>query len=928
MSKQRKTILIIIAVIFVSIVLFFNEIVQLVVNYQWLSEVGYEQVFIREITTRLLLGGISFVVSLFLYYLYFFFLKKSYYKNIGSYHIGVTEKRINQIVLLFSAALSFITAMTISSRLWLSYLTFINAQSFNIADPIFNNDISFYVFKLPFIKEVLGIAITLLFMLLATSFLLYLTLLTLRKPTLYETSENTGANTIRFKSSLFTDATRVAMKQLATVGFVFFIILAINYYLASFSLLHSQKGVVSGAGYTDIAIILNVYRIQMIFAVLGAIAFIVAYAKKNLKIAAVGPIALIVTSIIGALIVGGVQRFVVEPNEIAKEQPFIEHNIEFTLRAHGLDNVETIDFPAKEGTLNREVLLRNDATIRNIRINDYRPTLQAYNQLQAIRLYYRFTDVDIDRYKIDGELTQVFLSPREMDVERLSQPAQTWINRHLKYTHGFGIVLSQVNEITPEGQPKMKIRNIPPVSDIDIVIERPEIYFGELTNQYIIVNTGEKEFSYPLGGDNVERMFTGAAGIRLNGLNRLLYSYYKRTLKLMLSGSVTADSRIVFNRNIMERVNNIAPFIQYDEDPYIVINDGRLFWIIDGYTTSSLYPYSTPFVRGGVNYIRNSVKVVIDAYNGDTSFYIADENDPIIMTYNKVFPDLFQPLDNMKEGLRAHLRHPQDLFDIQAQVFRLYHMTNPRVFYNQEDVWYIAREMYYGSQQETESQYMVKKLVGEEEEEFTLSVAFTPKEINNLTAILIARNDGEHLGDLKLYRMPKDRNVYGPMQIEARIDSDAQISKSLTLWGEGGSTVIRGNLLAIPIEDSILYVEPIYIQASAENSIPEVQKIIVAYDGMIVMEDTLEIALEKIFGSKKPEIVVGPEEEQVEEEDAQNEEVAEEIADLTVSQLIEKASTIYDKATQAMAAGDWASYGKYIEELGKVLNALSVNEDN
>ena len=927
MSKQKKTIFIIVVVIFISIALFFNEIVQLVVNYQWLSEVGYEQVFIREITTRLLLGGISFVVSLLLYYLYFFFLKKSYYKNIGPHHEGVAEKRINQIILLFSMALALITSMTVSSRLWFSYLTFINAQSFKIVDPIFNNDVSFYVFELPFIKEVLGVAITLLFMLLMASFLLYLILLTLRRSTIYETSENVRSGAIRFKSTLFTDATRVAMKQLATLGFVFFIILAINYYLASFSLLHSQKGVVSGAGYTDIAIMLNVYRIQMIASIIGAIAFIIASAKKNIKIAFLGPITLVLISVVGALIVGGVQKFVVEPNEIAKEQPFIEHNIAFTLKAHGLDNVETFDFPAKEGTLNKEVLLRNDGTIRNIRINDYRPTLQAYNQLQAIRLYYRFTDVDIDRYIIDGELTQVFLSPREMDIEKLSQPAQTWINRHLKYTHGFGIVLSPVNEITPEGQPKLKIRNIPPVSDIDIEIERPEIYFGELANQYIIVNTGEKEFSYPMGGDNVERMFTGTAGIRLNGLNRLLYSYYKRTLKLMLSGSITSDSRIVFNRNIMDRVNKIAPFIQYDEDPYIVINNGRLFWIIDGYTTSTHFPYSTPFTRGGANYIRNSVKVVVDAYNGDTSFYIADENDPIIMTYSKVFPELFQPLDNMAEGLRAHLRYPQDLFDIQAQVFSLYHMTNPRVFYNQEDVWYIAREMYYGEQQETESQYMIKKLVGEETEEFTLSVAFTPKELNNLTAILIARNDGENRGKLKLYRMPKDRNVYGPMQIEARIDSDAQISKSLTLWGDAGSTVTRGNLLAIPIEDSIFYVEPIYIQASAENSIPEVQKIIVAYDGAIVMEDTLEIALEKIFGAKETEAVIEPEEDQ-KEEGRQNEEIAKENADLTVVELIEKASTIYDKATEAMTAGDWASYGKHIEELGRVLNALNARSDN
>lgn len=905
---------------FFIIFIFFNEILSFVVNNQWFKEVGYQEVFLTKIKMQFYIGIPIFIILTIVLYLYMFILKKSYYKHIASYHVGIGEGTLNRILAFPAILFSFITTSSAVNRLWFDILQYINSTSFSIVDPIFDKDISFYIFKLPLYRGLMNTIVGLLFVFIILTILFNFIMLALRRPTLYEVNER-----FAWRNAFFNTILEVTKKQLILIGAIFLLTLAANFYLSGYSLLlsgGSNKGVVFGGGYTDILITLNVYRIQILVAIAASVLLFVGYKQSKMKSIVAAPVLIILVSLLGNIAAVAVQNLIVSPNELSRERSYIEHNISFTQKAYGLNNVEVEEFDVKN-ELTLEDLKNNQETIENIRINDYRPTIETYNQIQAIRSYYRFLDVDIDRYLINGKYTQVFLAPREIDIDLLSDNAKTWINKHLKYTHGYGVALSPVNAVTAEGRPKLSIYNIPPVSDIDIQIDRPEIYFGELTNHHIFVKTKEMEFDYPKGNDNAETIYEGTAGIRLNGLNRLLYSYYTKTLKLLLSGSITGESRIVLNRNILERVNKIAPYVKYDEDPYIVIDEGKLYWMIDGYTISSQYPYSTPTQMGGeyLNYIRNSVKVVIDAYNGNVDFYISDKNDPIILTYQKIFPSLFKELEDMPEGLKGHVRYPQDLFDLQTEVYSLYHMNNTSVFYNQEDVWFLAKEKYGNAQQDVESQYMIMKLPGETKEELTLSVPYTPKGLQNLTALLTARNDIENYGELKLYKMPKDRNIDGPMQIESKIDSDPNISKDLSLWGDNGSSVIRGNVLIILIENSILYVEPLYIsgETSQGQSLPLVKRVIVAYKDRVVMEDTLQKALEALFG-KETNIPIEPPQDESGEVSIDDTPIDPE--DQSIKGLIEGAAKAYENAKAASQAGNWAEYGRYITELESILKRL------
>ena len=536
--------------------------------------------------------------------------------------------------------------------------------------------------------------------------------------------------------------------------------------------------------------------------------------------------------------------------------------------------------------------------------------------MQAIRLYYNFNGVDIDRYNIDGKYTQVFLSARELNQENLQ--TKTWINKHLKYTHGYGVALSPVNAIAPDGQPELLIKDIPPVTDVDLEIKRPEIYFGESTNDYIIVNTDEMEFDYPEGSDNKQTMYEGTAGIELKGLNRLLFAIKEKSYKLLISKNINRDSRIIKHRNINKRIRKIAPFIEYDENPYIVVNqqDGKLYWIIDGYTVSERYPYSKPFSEeSNMNYIRNSVKVVVDAYNGDVKYYVFDEEDPIIRTYMKIFPDLFSNKSEMPDGLMEHTKYPTTLFNIQAEIYKNYHVENPMVFYNEEDLWDIAQEKYMGEVQYVEPIYQMFRLPDADKLEFLLTIPYTPKTKPNMTSLLVARNDGEDYGKLLLYKFPKGRTIQGPMMIESRIDQNTEISEQLTLWSQEGSKVLRGNVIIVPIENSLLYVEPIYLEADSENSFPEVKRVIVAFEDKIVMERSLEEALDRIFGKSK-EAKEEKGEEKLEERLKTDE------LDGESEKLIKKAIETFNKAKSASQEGNWAEYGKYIEELEDILNKL------
>src|SRR2546428_76959 len=570
-------------------------------------------------------------------------------------------------------------------------------------------------------------------------------------------------------------------------------------------------------------------------------------------------------AVVGVAMVGGVvypgviQRYQVTPNEIVKEKPYIDFIIRYTRLAYGLDNIEEREFPTEQ-TLTLQDLRKNDATLKNIRLWDTRPLLATYSQLQEIRTYYKFTDIDIDRYLINGEYRQVTLSARELSSKDL--PSRIWINERLTYTHGYGAVVSPVNRVTREGLPEFWVKDIPPVASSDLRISRPELYFSELATDYVFAKTRAKEFDYPAGDQNVYTTYEGQGGIPLETFwHKALFAARLGDLKLLLSNDLTPQSRVLIYRNIRERVQRIAPFFQYDDDPYMVISAaGRIVWLLDGYTVSDRFPYSTP-TRGLGNYVRNSVKVTVDAYDGTVHFYVADPADPLIRTIAQIFPGLLQPLDAMPADLRAHIRYPEGLFRVQAGMYAVYHMRDTQVFYNKEDLWSVPVRSVDGRERAMEPYYLILRLPGEPKEEFVLLIPFNPSKKDNLSAWLAARSDPPHYGKLVVYNFPKQKLIYGPRQIEARIDQDSFISQQLSLWNQRGSQVIRGNLLVIPIERSLVYVEPLYI-AAEKGQLPELKRVIVGFGDRIAMEETLDGAMARVFGGPAPragaEVAPGP----------------------------------------------------------------------
>ncbi len=603
--------------------------------------------------------------------------------------------------------------------------------------------------------------------------------------------------------------------------------------------------------------------------------------------------------------VGGVypilmQQFDVQPNELIKELPYIENNIEFTRRAYGLDKIQASEFGSLTD-LSAEALAGAEPTLRNIRLWDYRPLGETYGQIQEIRSYYEFVDVDVDRYYLDGEYRQVTLSAREMATEQLQ--SRTWVNDHLQFTHGYGLAMSPVSEVTPEGLPELLVRDLPPRTAPGLEITRPEIYYGEKTDSYVFVHSTIQEFDYPSGDQNVFSTYQGSGGVRLDSpLKRAAFAYRFGDVSVVLSEYLTPDTQVMLYRNIHQRVRQVAPFLLYDSDPYLVLVGGRLIWLQDAYTATDMYPYSQPY-DSRFNYIRNPVKVSIDAYNGDMTFYIVDPNDPLAQAYAAIFPDLFRPLTEMPEGLRAHLRYPEGLFIIQAEMNNTYHMQDPTVFYNKEDLWAVAHDLSEGTEQPMQPYYVTMALPGDSQQEFILIQPFTPANKQNMVAWMAARSDGDNYGKLLLYQFPKQELIYGPLQIEARIDQDPTISSQLSLWHQRGSRVIRGNLLVIPIGKSLLYVEPLYLQAET-GQLPELKRVIVASGGQVIMASTLDQALAGLGGAP-----VVPAEPEVGEPEGVNE--------LAISALEH-----YTRAQEYLRSGDWTGYGTELEAMRSDLEDL------
>lgn len=951
-KKKRTGLRVIIAI--VIILGLFLSLIGFITDFMWFRELGYVSVFFTKLFTQIKIGVPTFVVVTFLAYIYLKFLKRGYFIKVSSDE-PVNHGRLNLISWGLAAAYGAITTFFTVTKLWFDFLQFINSTSFGKKDPLFDMDISFYAFKLDFIEEVNQIVLVLLIAFAVLTVIYYSILLTVRTPKIFEEkaqavdeeeeqSQAQGGAGIGFDNlngmfGKFTEAftgkagggfkrpsrthrsfdnqnlkmlVSIAEKQLIIVGVLFFLMVGVNFFLKQYDLLFGSTGAVHGAGFTDVNITLWMYRIIMVLAVFAAVGFAVGINRRHIKPAVVAPIIMIIIGVAGTGAALVVQNLVVTPDEINKESRYLERNIEYTQTAYGLNDVNKKEFAASND-LTGEDISNNDETISNIRINDYEPAKTFYNQTQSIKQYYSFNDVNVDRYNINGEYTQTFLSAREIDENSIND---TWLNKHLKYTHGYGITLSRVDKITASGQPDMLIGGIPPVSDVDeIKITRPEIYYGELTNNYVLTNTSEEEFDYPDGNENKYTTYEGDAGIKLNPLNRFMFAVKERSLKLLVSGNVKSSSKILINRNIKERVKQIMPYLEYDKSPYMVTVDGKLYWIIDAYTYTNRYPYSEPFSdTSDTNYIRNSVKVVIDAYNGTTDYYIVDDTDPIAQNFKKIYPDLFKDIKDMPEGIKAHIRYPSTLLNIQAQVYQRYHMNDVKVFYQNEDLWQISSEIYGTEEQTMSPNYYIMKLPGEDSAEFVNSIPFTPKDKKNLMGLFVARNDGGNYGELILYQMPKSQTVYGPMQIEAQIDQNTEISKEFSLWNSSGSKYSRGNMFVVPIEDSLLYIEPVYLEAT-NSSIPEVKRVIVVYGDNIAYEATLAEALNSMFGEGSA----------YEREDSGNTDTTSggNGDELSQTEIIKRAQDAFDNAQNAQKNGDWAKYGEYLNELDKYLNMLS-----
>ena len=966
-EKKKKHVGLKVLIGVVVIIALFLCLIGFITDFLWFKELDYVSVFFTKLLTQLKIGVPTFIIVTFLAYVYLKFLKRGYFKKVVSNEV-TDHRRLNLISWGLAGLYGAITTFFAVKKLWFLLLQFINSTGFDKTDPLYDMDISFYVFKLNFIEEANQLLIVLLIAFALLTVIYYSVLLSVRTPQIFDRVDDAkddadddedasgsgydgqtaggqfgGFDNIndmfgKFAKSFqnggkspFQRAAKpkkqldhsnlrllisIAEKQLIIVGVLFFLMVGMNFFLKQYDLLFGSTGAVYGAGFTDVKVTLWVYRIIMGLSVLAAVGFAIGITKKKFKPAVIAPVAML---IVGAVGVGGalvVQNLVVTPDEINKESKYLERNIEYTQSAYGLNDVDMKGFEANQNLTSKDIA-NNADTISNIRINDYAPAKTFYNQTQSIRQYYTFNDVDVDRYMINGEYTQTFLSAREIDEEKISD---TWLNKHLKYTHGYGVTLSRVDKITASGQPDMLIDSIPPVSRVDEVdIKQPEIYFGELTSNYALVNTSEDEFDYPDGNSNKYARYKGTAGIKLNPINRLMFAIREHSLKTLVSGNIKSDSRILINRKITDRVQEIMPYLSYDKDPYMVTENGKLYWIIDAYTHTNNYPYSESYNdETKTNYIRNSVKVVIDAYNGTTDYYIVDDTDPIAQTFKKIYPDLFKDGDKMPQEIRAHIRYPSMLLDIQASVYQRYHMNDVKVFYQNEDLWQIYSEIYGTKEQEMTPNYYIMKLPGENGAEFVNSIPFTPKDKKNLTGLLVARNDGDNYGKLVLYQMPKSKIVYGPMQVEAQIDQNTEISKEFSLWSSAGSSYSRGNMFVVPIEDSLLYIEPVYLEAT-NSSIPEVKRVIVAYGDQIAYEATLADALNSLFGEGSAHESPGSEEASGDTDTS----AGGSDASLSQTEIVSRAQEAFDNAQKAQKDGDWAKYGEYLKELEKYLNMLS-----
>lgn len=894
----RRPLLIVAALVLALIVFLIGP--NLYTDYRWFQELGFASVFTLALQTRIVLFLLAAVAFLLFYAVNLVVARRL------TPRINDESSRLAQLAAFAGRSITFLQLLVglglavifglVAQADWLMFLRYLHTVPFGSADPVFHQDIAFYVFTLPVYQ----------FLVSWLSSIIVLTALV------------TGATYALGLGRLAW--TRSVKAHLAVLGLLFIALNAWSYQLAVYELVYSTRGVVFGASYTDVNAQWPAYNILTFLTLALAVPLIVNIFSRRLQILGV---ALGVWVAAWILLAGVypviVQNFLVKPSEFSKEQPYLAYNIALTRQAYGLDGIQESDYPANDAPTTADIQNNSD-TISNIRLSDYRPLLQTYNQIQTIRTYYDFQDVDVDRYTINGKYTQVMLSGRELATSKLTDTAQTWVNLHLLYTHGYGAVLSPVNQFTPDGLPALLLQDIPPVGSIPIT--RPEIYYGEATTDYVFVKTKDQEFDYPKGQDNAFTTYAGTGGVPIGSLfDRLIFALHFGDPNILLTDALTADSRIMFNRDIQTRVSRIAPFLLFDGDPYLVIADGKLYWMQDAYTYTGEYPFSEPYADG-LNYIRNSVKIAIDAYNGTTTFYITDANEPLVKSYSEIFPELFRPLADMPASLRAHIRYPEMLFNIQASMYQTYHMTDPQVFYNKEDLWAIPNDTSGTQPQAMEPYYVIMRLPGETKEEFMLMLPFTPSKRQNIVAWMSAKSDGADYGKRLVYRFPKDKLVYGPEQIHARLNQDPTISAQVTLLNQSGSSVLWGNLLVIPIQQSLIYVQPMYLLA-AQSQIPQLKYVVVATANSVVMQPTLATALTQVFSGLSavppPTTTTGT----ITTPGTTTPGVTPPPISPNIAALVRQANDHYNKAQEALKNADWTTYGAEMKALQQVLTQLA-----
>ncbi|MDH4228155.1 MAG: UPF0182 family protein [Nitrospirota bacterium] len=877
-----------------------SALVGLYVEWLWFREVRFADVFRTILSTRVSLGAGAALVCFGILYVNLrhaaafpkeHLLRMMQQEGSRLPVREVLDRYLGPAVVAACAVMALLSGVKASAG-WQDFMLYAHGVPFGRVDPQLGKDLGFYVFQLPFVHWAQAWLLGNLLLAMMVSAAVYFVL----------------------GGILFTPVGPVldqrVCRHLGLIGAAVIVVMGAGFYLQIFDSLFTRHGVVTGASYADVYARIPAYKLlaAVSVGVAGVVAFFSWRGQWKLPLLAVGGL-LLLSFVGGGVLPGMLQKYQVVPNEIVKESLFIDRNIAATRDGFGLTNVSAEEFPAAD-SLTAQSLANNRATIENVRLWDHKPLLSTYRQLQQIRTYYDFVDVDNDRYTIDGEVRQVMLSPRELSFGNLPGGAN-WINEHLTYTHGYGVSVGPVNRISPEGLPEFFVKDIPPVSSTQsLQVTRPEIYYGEAANEYVFVRTQAKEFDFPVGDQNQYATYAGKGGVPIGGgLRKLIYSYHFRNTKLLFSSDIVAESRIMYHREIRDRAAMVAPYLLWDQDPYMVIReDGSLVWLLDGYTVTRRLPYSEPMGgHNGFNYIRNSVKAVVDAYHGSVTLYMADASDPIIRTWASVFPETLLPLETMPSDIRAHLRYPQDLFSVQAGMLQKYHMLGSQNFYNNEDLWEIPRQ----GDSAAAPYYTIMKLPGEKEEEFILLLPYTPSRRDNMTAWLAARSDGENYGKLVVYLFPKQKLIYGPRQIEARIDQDAQISEQLTLWSQMGSTVIRGTLLVIPIEDSLLYIEPLYL-AAEKGSLPELRRVIVSYGNRMAMEPNLELALGRIFGKGVPESrpVGRPGEVQAPQKLR------------TLKDMALDAQRAFEAAQHAQRGGNWSEYGERLRDLEAVLREM------